>query len=64
MWDLLKGVAEANKCVPHMMQVLDAAGKAAIRVFYADLEVHCGALVFQRFRQHGFGFAAQEARHP
>src|SRR6185295_10207384 len=27
-------VAEANKCVPHMMQVLDAARKAGIRVFY------------------------------
>jgi ureidoacrylate peracid hydrolase len=25
VWDRLKGVAEANKCVPHMMQVLDAA---------------------------------------
>ena len=22
VWDRLKGVAEANKCVPHMMQVL------------------------------------------
>ena len=28
VWDRLKGVAEAN-CVPHMMQVLDAARKAA-----------------------------------
>ena len=28
IWDRLKGVAEANKCVPHMMQVLDAARKA------------------------------------
>jgi ureidoacrylate peracid hydrolase len=35
VWDRLKGVAEANKCVPHMMQVLDAARKAGIRVFYA-----------------------------
>jgi len=35
VWDRLKGVAEANKCVPHMMQVLDAARKADIRVFYA-----------------------------
>ena len=34
VWDRLKGVAEANKCVPHMMQVLDAARKADIRVFY------------------------------
>jgi ureidoacrylate peracid hydrolase len=31
----LKGVAEANQCVPHMMQVLDAARKSDIRVFYA-----------------------------
>ena len=35
VWDRLKGVAEANKCVPHMIQVLDAARKAGIRVFYA-----------------------------
>jgi ureidoacrylate peracid hydrolase len=35
VWDRLKGVAEGNKCVPHMMQVLEAARKADIRVFYA-----------------------------
>ena len=35
VWDRLKGVAEANQCVPHMMQVLDAARKAGIRVFFA-----------------------------
>jgi nicotinamidase-related amidase len=35
LWDRLKGVAEANRCVPHMMQVLDAARKAGLRVFYA-----------------------------
>jgi ureidoacrylate peracid hydrolase len=35
VWDRLKGIAEANKCVPHMMQVLEAARKADIRVFYA-----------------------------
>ena len=34
-WDRLKVVAEANDCVPHMLQVLDAARKAKIRVFYA-----------------------------
>ena len=34
-WDRLKGVAEANQCVPHMAQVLDAARKARLRVFYA-----------------------------
>ena len=31
VWDRLKGVAEANKCVPHMLQVLEAARKADIR---------------------------------
>ena len=35
VWDRLKGVAEANQCVAHMMQVLDAARKTGIRVFYA-----------------------------
>jgi ureidoacrylate peracid hydrolase len=35
VWDRLKGVAEANKCVPHMMQVLNAERKARVRVFYA-----------------------------
>jgi ureidoacrylate peracid hydrolase len=35
VWDRLKGVAEANQCVPHMKQVLEAARKSGIRVFYA-----------------------------
>ena len=35
VWDRLKGIAEANQCVAHMFQVLDAARKADIRVFYA-----------------------------
>jgi ureidoacrylate peracid hydrolase len=35
VWDRLKGVAEANDCVPHMLQVLNAARKAGLRVFYA-----------------------------
>lgn len=35
VWDRIKGVAEGNQCVPHMMQVLDAARKSGIRVFYA-----------------------------
>ena len=34
-WDRLKGVAEANQCVPHMVQVLDAARRVKLRVFYA-----------------------------
>jgi ureidoacrylate peracid hydrolase len=35
LWDRLKGVAEANHCVPNMLQVLTAARKAELRVFYA-----------------------------
>jgi ureidoacrylate peracid hydrolase len=35
VWDRLKAVAEANRCVPHMLQVLNAARKAELRVFYA-----------------------------
>src|SRR5258708_7689056 len=35
LWDRVKDVAEANHCVPHMLQVLNAARKAGIRVFYA-----------------------------
>ena len=35
LWERLKGVAEANQCIPHMLQVLNAARDADIRVFYA-----------------------------
>ena len=35
VWDRLKGVAEANRCILHVLQVLNAARKADIRVFYA-----------------------------
>jgi ureidoacrylate peracid hydrolase len=35
LWDRVKNVAEANQCVPHMAQVLEAARRAGIRVFYA-----------------------------
>jgi nicotinamidase-related amidase len=35
IWDRIRAVAEANDCVPHMLQVLDAARKARFRVFYA-----------------------------
>ncbi|MGA7409436.1 MAG: isochorismatase family cysteine hydrolase [Bryobacteraceae bacterium] len=35
VWDRLKSVAEANQCIPHMIQVLDAVRKGGIRVFYA-----------------------------
>ncbi|HYL13379.1 MAG TPA: isochorismatase family cysteine hydrolase [Terriglobales bacterium] len=35
IWDRIKNVAEANQCVPNMLQVLNAARKAELRVFYA-----------------------------
>jgi ureidoacrylate peracid hydrolase len=35
VWDRLKAVVQANRCVPHMLQVLNAARKAELRVFYA-----------------------------
>jgi nicotinamidase-related amidase len=35
LWDRVRGVAEANGCVPNMLQVLNAARKAELRVFYA-----------------------------
>jgi ureidoacrylate peracid hydrolase len=34
-WDRMKGVAEANNCVPNMERVLTAARDAGVRVFYA-----------------------------
>ena len=35
LWDRIRAVAEANDCVPHMLQVLNAARKVRLRVFYA-----------------------------
>jgi len=35
VWDRLKHVAEANNCVPNMLQVLNAARKTGLRIFYA-----------------------------
>jgi nicotinamidase-related amidase len=35
IWDRLKTVAEGNGCIPHMLEILNAARKARIRVFYA-----------------------------
>ena len=35
IWNRIKGVAEANNCVPNMLQVLTAARNAGLRVFYA-----------------------------
>ena len=35
IWDRIRGVAEANGCVPHMLQVLNAVRAAQLPVFYA-----------------------------
>jgi ureidoacrylate peracid hydrolase len=35
IWNSLKAVAESNGCVPHMLQVLNAARRAELRIFYA-----------------------------
>ncbi|MDF0663628.1 MULTISPECIES: isochorismatase family cysteine hydrolase [unclassified Rhizobium] len=35
IWPRLKAVAEANNCVPHMLEVLNAARQARLRVFFA-----------------------------
>lgn len=35
LWDRVKGVAGANACVPHMLQLLTAARSVGVRVFYA-----------------------------
>ena len=35
IWNRIRGVAEANNCVQNMQQVLNAARKAKLRIFYA-----------------------------
>src|SRR6516225_753049 len=35
IWDRIKAVAEVNNCVSNMLQVLNAAREAGLRVFYA-----------------------------
>src|SRR6516162_10124082 len=35
IWPRIKAVAEANNCVPHMLEIIHAARKANLRVFYA-----------------------------
>src|SRR2546426_3272938 len=35
IWDRIKAIAEANNCVSNMLQVLNAARDAKLRVFYA-----------------------------
>jgi ureidoacrylate peracid hydrolase len=34
VWDRLKAIAEANGCVPNMLEILSAARKGGLRVFY------------------------------
>jgi len=34
LWERVKTVAEANRCIPHMLDLLTAARKAELRVFY------------------------------
>jgi nicotinamidase-related amidase len=35
VWDRINAVAEGNGCIPHVLQVLNAARKTGLRVFYA-----------------------------
>jgi ureidoacrylate peracid hydrolase len=35
VWPRIRAVAESNDCIPHMLQVLNAARGAKLRVFYA-----------------------------
>jgi ureidoacrylate peracid hydrolase len=35
IWDRIRSVAEANNCVPHMLQILQTARKAKLPIFYA-----------------------------
>src|SRR5215468_7366565 len=35
LWDRIKSVAEANECIPHMLQLVTTARQAGVRVFYA-----------------------------
>ena len=35
LWPRIKAVAEANNCVPHMLEVLNTARKAKLWVFFA-----------------------------
>ena len=34
IWPRIRAVAEANGCIPHMLQILNAARKARLPVFY------------------------------
>lgn len=35
IWDRIKEIAEGNQCISHMLQVIEAARKTGVRVFYA-----------------------------
>jgi ureidoacrylate peracid hydrolase len=35
LWNRVKAVAEANRCVPNMLRVLNTARNARLRIFYA-----------------------------
>jgi nicotinamidase-related amidase len=35
VWNRIKAVAEANGCVPNMLQILNASRRAGLRIFYA-----------------------------
>jgi nicotinamidase-related amidase len=54
VWNRLKTVAESNGCVQHMLQVLNAARQAELRIFYA---MHPkGSLVPQDLRRWYVGW--------
>jgi nicotinamidase-related amidase len=46
IWNRLKAVAESNGCIPHMLQVLNGARRAELRVFYT---------LHHRYRQGDYG---------
>ena len=35
VWDRLKAVAEARRCIPHMQEILNASRQAGLGIFYA-----------------------------
>jgi nicotinamidase-related amidase len=35
LWPRIKAVADANRCVPHMLQILNTARQVPLRIFYA-----------------------------
>ena len=41
IWPRIKDVAEANNCVPHMKQILEAARENKLRVFFAMHHRYC-----------------------